>query len=259
MNTSKPKQNTVGVPIVIAAVVVAIAVAVGLAFVLGGDDENAGDEVPTVSVASTVVDVPIAECSDVRAGTAGSGEAAAGDLADFVVGELVQPVAVDGVRLADHSAEISQGVVTDPALCAAAPAIAGYDYGGDVVTIDAAADGPTLVVVLAHWCPHCNAEVPRLNEWRDSGAVPDGLAVVGISTAVESDGDHYPPNEWIDEVDWTWPVIADDADSTAARAFGTRGFPTLLLFDGDGQLRWRASGEQPTEVIASVVDKVVTT
>ena len=32
-----------------------------------------------------------------------------------------------------------------------------------------------MVVFLAHWCPHCNAEIPVLNEWRDSGEIPDGL------------------------------------------------------------------------------------
>ena len=33
-----------------------------------------------------------------------------------------------------------------------------------------ATDGPMMVVFLAHWCPHCNAEIPVLN----SGATPAG-------------------------------------------------------------------------------------
>ena len=60
--------------------------------------------------------------------------------------------------------------------------MSGADYDGQPITIDAAADGPTMVVLLAHWCPHCNDEIPRLNEWRDSGDVPEGLDVVGVST-----------------------------------------------------------------------------
>ena len=43
---------------------------------------------------------------------------------------------------------------------------------------------PKMVVFLAHWCPHCNREIPRLIEWQQSGAVPDGLKVVGVATAV---------------------------------------------------------------------------
>jgi len=40
-------------------------------------------------------------------------------------------------------------------------------------------------VFLAHWCPHCNREIPELNAWRDSGEVPADLQVVAVTTAVE--------------------------------------------------------------------------
>jgi hypothetical protein len=61
-----------------------------------------------------------------------------------------------------------------------APVVSGMDYTGDAVTIDAAEDGPTMVVLLAHWCPHCSTEISRLNEWRNAGQVPDDLNIVGI-------------------------------------------------------------------------------
>jgi hypothetical protein len=112
-----------------------------------------------------------------------------------------------------------------------------------------------MVVLLAHWCPHCNAEIPVLNEWRDSGEVPDGLNIVGVSTAVSADAPNYPPNEWLQEMDWRWPVLADDrapdADSpppamahTAARrtprSFRRRrwsGFPATVGGGGDRRPR----------------------
>ena len=50
----------------------------------------------------------------------------------------------------------------DPAFATAAPVLEGKNFQGDAVTVDGTQNGPTMVVFLAHWCPHCNAEVPRL-------------------------------------------------------------------------------------------------
>ena len=43
-----------------------------------------------------------------------------------------------------------------------------------------------MIVVMAHWCPHCNEEVPSSSQWEQSGKVPEGLDVVGVSTAVDA-------------------------------------------------------------------------
>ena len=111
-----------------------------------------------------------------------------------------------------------------------------------------------MVVFLAHWCPHCNREVPVLNEWKDAGLVPEGLQVVGISTAASPEGEHYPPSEWIDQMDWTWPVMADSETQDAALAFGLSGYPTMVILDGDGTVLSRASGEKTLEQLQQFVD-----
>jgi thiol-disulfide isomerase/thioredoxin len=61
------------------------------------------------------------------------------------------------------------GIADDTACGMTAPILVGQDFDGETVRIDAASDGPTMVVFLAHWCPHCNAEVPRINQLRDEG------------------------------------------------------------------------------------------
>ena len=92
-----------------------------------------------------------------------------------------------------------------------------------------------MIVVMAHWCPHCNDEVPKLVEWGESGDVPDGLQVVGISTAAREDAPNFPPASWLaDDMGWEWPVLADDEEQTAARAVGTTGYPFIMFVDADG-------------------------
>ena len=54
-----------------------------------------------------------------------------------------------------------------------------------------------MYVFLAHWCPHCNDEIPELIALDENGDIPENLAIVGISTAVAPDRDNYPPSEWL--------------------------------------------------------------
>ena len=47
----------------------------------------------------------------------------------------------------------------DPARGAVAPVLKGFAFDGTPLTI-APTGKPMMVVFLAHWCSHCNAEVP---------------------------------------------------------------------------------------------------
>ncbi len=153
-----------------------------------------------------------------------------------------------------------EGTPDDPDAGKPVPTIAGADYNGKKVTIAPGKDGPLMIVVMAHWCPHCNREVPLLVQWQQSGKVPEGLDVVGISTAVNPDRDHYPPSTWLSEtMKWTWPVIADDEAQDAALAVGTTGYPFLVFVDAKGNLIRRVSGELPIDVIQQFADEAAAT
>ncbi|HET9667642.1 MAG TPA: TlpA disulfide reductase family protein [Desertimonas sp.] len=177
--------------------------------------------------------------------------------------EPFRPVTVTGDPLPEFTSEIRAGDIDDPAVGQPVPVVAGTDYDGNEITIDPATDGPTMVVLLAHWCPHCNAEIPVLNEWRDSGGVPDGLNIVGVSTGASPDAPNYPPDEWLVDMDWQWPVLADDvppadgAPPPAMAAYGGTSYPTMVFVDSDGTVVERVSGEIPIDVIASIVDDLV--
>lgn len=176
------------------------------------------------------------------------------ELPDELKGE-VGPVEVAGTALPRLG---NAAIAADPALGQAAPTLIGEDFDGETVRVDAVSEGPTMVVFLAHWCPHCNNEVPRLNELRDAGRFPEGLNIVAVSTGISPGRPNFPPSEWIEDVGWTYPVIADGIDferqvMIAADAYGVDAFPFTVLVDGDGTVAARWSGEsEPDEIISRI-------
>ncbi len=171
------------------------------------------------------------------------------ELPEYLVGEI-GALDVTGDPLPMFGGDTA----SDPAIGMAAPVLVGADFAGNPVRVDAATDGPTMLVFLAHWCPHCNAEVPVLNELRDAGSFPDDLDIVAVSTAVSPDRPNFPPSEWINDVGWTYPVIVDGVDMAAGTfigptAYGLDGFPFTVLIDADGNVAARWSGESTTDQI----------
>lgn len=142
----------------------------------------------------------------------------------------------------------------DAAVGTAAPMVTGQQFDGTEISIGGASDGSTMLVFLAHWCPHCNDEIPELLELRDNGELPAGLNVVGISTAVASDRENYPPSQWMEEKGWEWPVLADTESSEAFQTYGGSGFPFTVLLDAEGNVLARKSGSSDAAQIKAWID-----
>ena len=124
----------------------------------------------------------------------------------------------------------------------------GYDLQGRPISIDPAGEGKaTLVVFLAHWCQFCNREIPVLNKWRESGEVPTGLRVVGITTGSKADQANWPPSKWLTAMKWPFEVMADSEAQEAARAYGVGGYPFMAFVGANGKITARTSGEVPVE------------
>jgi thiol-disulfide isomerase/thioredoxin len=215
-------------PLVVAIVLVVVGIA-AIAAVLatrGGDDDE-----PTLAAGETVETNP---------------------LPDELVGE-VRSVRVDGEALpplGDPS--------TDAAIGLTAPVLVGENFDGSGVTT-ASEGGPVMVVFVAHWCPHCNNEIPRLLELEAAGRFPDDLKIVAVSTNVSPDSPGFPPSEWIVEKGWLWPVMADDFDfandsNVGADAFGVTGFPFITVVGADGTVLARWSGESDPDDFIAMLD-----
>jgi len=183
---------------------------------------------------------------------ADSGVLAPGEAPRETFGENVesnQPVVVTGDPLPGLDAVVD----VDPAIGMAMPLVEGAGFDGRPVTIGGPTDGPTLYVFLAHWCPHCNDEIPELIELENSDGIPEGVGIVAISTAVDETAPNYPPSDWLVDKNWPsqWPVMADSVESTSFVVNGGGGFPYLVIADADGNVLDRASGAKSAEELAT--------
>jgi thiol-disulfide isomerase/thioredoxin len=132
--------------------------------------------------------------------------------------------------------------LNDVALGTAAPTVSGADWDGNSYSISP--DGtPKLVVLLAHWCPHCQAEVPVVQQWLDDGGLPEGVDIYSLTVATDRLRPNWPPQDWLVEEGWTVPVIMDDEIGTAAAGYGMVGTPMYVVLDGDNNVLQRISGE----------------
>lgn len=177
----------------------------------------------------------------VAALTGGGGSVTQGDVEQF------RPVGVAGQPLVAFGGETS----TDPAIGTIAPVIDGQSFTGASLSIKPGK--PTLVVFLAHWCPACQAEVPKLVEWAESLGVPFGLDVFGVATGTSADSPNYPPSVWLAREDFPFPVIADDEAFTARDAFGINGYPGIVMLGPDGAVQWRLQGGPGEGVLERLV------
>ena len=103
---------------------------------------------------------------------------------------------------------------------------------------------------LAHWCPSCQAEVPRLVDYLDSTGMPEGVRIVALSTSIDAARPNYPPSAWLDREEWTAPTMIDDATSggltrprddelprRSSSSTATAGRPAPRPADPDGDVR----------------------
>lgn len=123
-----------------------------------------------------------------------------------------------------------------------APTVTGEGFDGSPVTIGP--DGaPKVVLFLAHWCPHCQAEVPRVVDWLEEGNKPENVDFYAVSTLQQRVRGNWPPEEWLATEGWTVPTIQDNSSSSASRAFGMAGTPFWVVLDGNNEVLFRVSGE----------------
>lgn len=149
------------------------------------------------------------------------------------------------------------GSSDDPAIGQAAPGLDGGSFDGTAVSFTPGGGQPTLVVFGAHWCPHCQVELPHLQELVNEGRMPEGLQIVAVSTGVQQGAENYPPSAWFDEMQWSNPVIADDEASSAARAFGLESYPMLVAVDGNGVVQGRVTGELTDEQLTTFLQSTL--
>lgn len=155
-----------------------------------------------------------------------------------------QPVAVGGSPLPELPAS-----GPDPAVGMKAPTLNGARFDG--TPLEVRNDGRGKVVMfLAHWCPHCRAEVPVITDWLAGGA-PQGVDLYAVSTGVNASAPNYPPSAWLK--DFPVATMADNTANTAAAAFGVAGYPFFVVVEPDGTVAARTSGRLTVPELEALV------
>jgi cytochrome c biogenesis protein CcmG, thiol:disulfide interchange protein DsbE len=145
------------------------------------------------------------------------------------------------------------GAGQDPAVGMEIPEVSSTDYTNEATAIEK--DGrPKVLIFLAHWCPHCQAEVPVVQAWIDAGLAPSDVDIVSVATAINSARPNYPPSDWFERENWTPPVLMDDSSSSIGQAFGVTGYPFWVFVDPDGEVTARTSGEISIDALEGFID-----
>lgn len=166
-------------------------------------------------------------------------------LAIAIAGESeVDESAVYGdVTVEGEPLPLLQSGSTDPAIGVTAPTVTGETLDGEQLTIGPS-DNAKIIVMVAHWCPHCQAEVPIIQNWVESGGLPDGVDIYGTTVLTNRlrDGSTWPPSDWLESEGWTIPTVKDDQAGSIVSAYGMQGTPTYVVLGPDNENLGRLSG-----------------
>lgn len=167
-------------------------------------------------------------------------------LAVAIAGETAvdEDVAFGEVTVEGDNLPFLQSGSADPAVGVTVPTVTGETLEGEQLTIGPG-ENAKIIVMLAHWCPHCQREVPIIQNWVDSGGLPEGVDIYGTTVLTNRvrDGDTWPPSEWLESEGWTIPTIKDDQAGSIVNAYGMTGTPTYVVMGPDNENLGRLSGE----------------
>jgi thiol-disulfide isomerase/thioredoxin len=135
-----------------------------------------------------------------------------------------------------------------PAIGAAAPDFSAKASDGSTITKASITGKPTLMVFFASWCPHCQAEAPKLKALAEAN--PDvNLVFLGVGYQ------DTQKNIWAFQSKFSLPVPTYDDGGKAASVYGITSYPTLVSVDKSGIIRDRDTGEVTPDRLNSLVAK----
>jgi thiol-disulfide isomerase/thioredoxin len=123
----------------------------------------------------------------------------------------------------------------------------------------ASVSSPVFLEVFATWCPHCQHEVPVVNELarKYSGKIAF-VGVTGSPYGVDysSPENQADVNAWVQQLGVAYPV-AYDPGLVVANAYLQGGFPTIVLIGKDKKVAYITSGEVPPATLSKAIDGVL--
>ena len=137
------------------------------------------------------------------------------------------------------------------ALGLAAPTFSAPDQNSEIFQLEKNGNSKALLF-LAHWCPHCQREVPVVQRFIDSNGVPPGIDVIAVATSIDRGRDNYPPQEWLEREGWSETQIYD-LDREIGEAYGLNAFPYWVFLDKDLNVLARRTGNLPEDMVGALL------
>ena len=156
-------------------------------------------------------------------------------------------ISVVGDSLPQYAGENDDNV----ALGLAAPTFSAPDQNSEIFQLEKNGNSKALLF-LAHWCPHCQREVPVVQRFIDSNGVPPGIDVIAVATSIDRGRDNYPPQEWLQREGWSETQIYD-LDREIGEAYGLNAFPYWVFLDKDLNVIARRTGNLPEDMVGALL------
>lgn len=233
-------------PLILAVAALVVIIIGGIVYLnRGGRESSAGTESAAASTKPAG--------SAPAAGTKPAGSAPAAALGPVTNGG--DPVATAAVTVVGTPLAAAPAKGGDPALNRPFPTLSGSNVlDGSPLSIGGQSR-PMVVMYLAHWCPHCQREVPVITRWIAANGLPGDVDLLAVSTGVDAERDNYPPADWLIKEKWPVRTLADDETGTAFAAAGLSAFPSFVAVNEAGNVVARASGELSVDEFEALLAK----
>jgi len=173
----------------------------------------------------------------------------------------VQPAIARGLAAAAGIGDLSNLAADTFVAAAKAPAAPEFARGdwinSDPLTLNKLRGRVVLVEFWTFGCYNCRNTLPAVKEW-DARYRDRGLTIVGVHTP-ETPSEYNLDNvrREVPGMGIKYPVVTDN-DYTTWKAYGVEAWPTILVLDKQGRIRWLHVGEGRYEETENVIRTLLT-
>ncbi len=170
---------------------------------------------------------------------------------------IVEPAIGRGLAAATNSgsglANLEPDTFITAAKATAAPEFAkGNWINSDALTLDKLRGRVVVVEFWTFGCYNCRNTLPSVKDW-DTRYRERGLTIVGVHTP-EIDNEYNIDNvrKEVPALGIKYPVVTDN-DYKTWKAYGVEAWPTIVVLDKQGRVRWEHVGEGRYEETENVI------